>query len=127
MARLHFTKENMPKTREEFQHALKEAIAKSNPVDDLLELAIGLHDYELEYGMTSVAFFEKYQRGEMGDAMPFIKWAGRYQIYIDLKNKLKATLKQRTNARQVETQSVTRLRDKRQMPKETNSTRRSKK
>jgi len=92
MARVKFTKENMPKTREEFQRALKEAMSQSNPVDDLLELAVELHDYELEYGMTSAAFFAKYQRGEMGDAMPFIKWAGNYQLYVNLKNNIQASL-----------------------------------
>jgi len=82
----------MPKTREEFQRALKEALAASNPIDDLLELAVELHGYEQQYGMTSEIFFEKYQRGEMGDAMPFIKWAGRYQLYLDLKSKIEMSL-----------------------------------
>ena len=63
------------------QRAVKEAMARSNPIDDLLEMAVELHDLELKYGMTSAVFFEKYQRGEMGDAMPFIHWAGRYQMY----------------------------------------------
>jgi hypothetical protein len=92
MAKVEFTKANLPKTREEFQRALKEAMARSNPVDDLLELAVELHDLELKYGMTSAVFFEKYQRGEMGDAMPFIHWAGRYQMYLDLKNNIQVNL-----------------------------------
>ncbi|MBI4789581.1 MAG: hypothetical protein HY782_21335 [Chloroflexi bacterium] len=65
---------------------------KSHAVDDLLSLSQQLSEFERQYGMSSAVFFEKYSRGEMGDAMPFIKWAGRYQLYLDLKIKIEKSL-----------------------------------
>ncbi len=91
MAKVEFTKGNIP-TRDELARIIEEMKAKSNPVDDLLSLARDLTEFEREYAMTSEEFFAKYSRGEMGDAMPFVKWAGRYQLYLDLKNKIQTSL-----------------------------------
>ena len=80
MARVHFTKENLPKTKREFQRVLKEAMARSNPLDDLLDLAVELHGYEQKYEMTSAEFYPRYHRGEFSDDMMHatMKWAMAY-------------------------------------------------
>jgi len=31
-------------------------------------------------------------RGEMGDALPFIKWAGRYELYLEAKQELESQI-----------------------------------
>jgi hypothetical protein len=84
MTTLRFAQENWP-VPEEFQQMLKDALEKSNPVDDLLELAEELRAYEQKYGMTSEEFFGRFQRGELGDAMDFIDWAGAYNLFLDRK------------------------------------------
>lgn len=87
MAKVEFTKENMPKTREEFQRALKEVMARSNPIDDLLEMAVELHDYEREYNMTSADFYPRYQRGEFDDDTMHatMRWAMAYEQFTLVK------------------------------------------
>jgi hypothetical protein len=94
MAKVEFTKANLPKTRAGFQRALKEAMARSNPVDDLLELAVELHDYERQYGMTSSAFYPRYQRAEFDDDTmhAMMKWAAAYDHFIVVKKRVENAL-----------------------------------
>ena len=93
MPKLSFTSENM-QTPEEFQHMLAEAMAESNPVDELLELAQDLREYERKYEMKSSEFFERFQRGELGDDMDWIDWAGTYQLFQRLKRRMELALMQ---------------------------------
>ncbi|OGO36395.1 MAG: hypothetical protein A2Z03_00605 [Chloroflexi bacterium RBG_16_56_8] len=59
---------------------MKEAMARSNPLDDLLDLAVELHGYEQKYEMTSAEFYPRYHRGEFSDDMMHatMKWAMAY-------------------------------------------------
>ncbi len=91
MAKVEFSKGNIP-TREELGRIIAEMKGKSTALDDLLSLARELTEFEHQYGMTSDIFFAKYSRGEIEDAMPFVKWAGRYQLYLDLKSKIQTSL-----------------------------------
>ncbi|MGQ9627847.1 MAG: hypothetical protein ACUVV0_13195 [Anaerolineae bacterium] len=91
MVKLHFTKENMPSSSEEFMQALKEAWEKSNPIDDFVEVVRELTLLERQYGMTSQDFYEKFQRGELGDESDFFHWATRYEIYLEMKETLEKT------------------------------------
>ena len=77
MAQLTFTQENLP-TPEEFRLLLLEAWLSSNPLDELLELAEQLQGYEQRYGISSSDFYERYQRGEMGDEREIMRWAMLY-------------------------------------------------
>ena len=82
MAKLSYTQETMPKSSEEFQRDLAEAIAKSNPIDDLLELAAELRDYEKKYGMESDEFYRKYKAGVLDDELQHcMEWAAFYRMY----------------------------------------------
>lgn len=101
MARLSFTSENMPKP-EEFQQMLTEAMAESNPVDELLELARELQEYERKYEMSSSEFFERFQQGELGDDMDWIDWAGAYQLFQRLKRRMELALMQAAIGAQAE-------------------------
>ena len=91
MVTLHFTKENMP-TPEEFQWMLKEATARSNPVDELIELWRELYELEQRYGMSSAEFYEKYQKGELGDDGDIMHWAIVYDSFLRRKQLLEAAL-----------------------------------
>jgi len=48
-----------------------------------------LMDFEKRYKMASEDFFEKMERGEMGDSLDFIEWAGEYELLLKSKEKLK--------------------------------------
>lgn len=93
MVKLHFTKENMP-TPEEFRRMLDEALARSNPIDELLELLRDLVAYEEQYNMASEEFYERFMRGELGDAGDYISWAGYYETYLRFKHRIGEGLKQ---------------------------------
>ena len=94
MVRVNYTKENAPKTRQEFQRTLKEAMARSNPIDDLLALAVELHDYEQKYRMTSADFYPRYQHGEFDDDMMHVtmKWAMAYDHFLLVKGQVESAL-----------------------------------
>jgi hypothetical protein len=91
MARLTFTQENLP-TPEEFRRLLLEAWLSSNPVDELLELAERLREYEQRYEMSSSDFYERYQRGEMGDEREIMHWAMLYGTFIEHRSRVEAAL-----------------------------------
>lgn len=71
---------------------LDEARRDANPLDDLLVLNRELLAFERQYGMTSVEFYTRYKRGEMGDDMDFIRWVGRYRLYRELKEEIDRSL-----------------------------------
>jgi len=70
---------------DEFRKRLKEAIKRNTPVDDLCELSEELVIYEQKYGIKSPVFYDKFMRGEMGDARDFIQWSGKYEMFLKLK------------------------------------------
>jgi len=91
MSAVTFEQNNLP-GREEMNRLFEEMRQRDNPVEDLIELTQTLTRLEQQYDMTSARFFEKYQRGEMGDAADFVKWAGHYHLYLDLKRKIELSL-----------------------------------
>lgn len=83
MARFVFTKENMP-TPEEFRVMLEEAPPRS-ATEYLHDLSRDLFAFESKFNMSSDVFYARFMRGETGDEMPFIEWAGCYEIYVEAK------------------------------------------
>jgi len=82
----------MPETREELSRLLEEAQRDGNPLDDLLALNRQLLSFERQYDMSSVEFYTRYKRGEMGDDLNFVRWAGRYRLYCELKEEIEKGL-----------------------------------
>jgi hypothetical protein len=91
MGTFRFEKDNIP-TREELAQIIRELKARNRPVDDLVDLAQTLMRFEQQHDMSSTEFYERFNRGEMGDDMDFVKWAGRYRLYLDLKRKIELSL-----------------------------------
>jgi hypothetical protein len=54
-------------------------------VEELLRLERKLSQFEREYDLSSAEFFRRYESGEMGDDLSFVRWAGRYRLYQSLK------------------------------------------
>ncbi len=91
MPRLTF-KDKLP-SPDEFKKALAQAMANTNPVDDLLELANQLWDFEQQYHMSSVDFYEKYEAGSLDDELQHcIEWAATYDFFIKTKRNLEMAL-----------------------------------
>ncbi|MCX6030317.1 MAG: hypothetical protein NT169_13610 [Chloroflexi bacterium] len=89
---LEYTQETLPKTREEFVRLLESARQNADPLDDLLSLSRQLLTLEQRHDMTSDDFYVRYKRGELGDSMDFIRWAGRYRLYRELKDEINQSL-----------------------------------
>lgn len=47
-----------------------------------------LQDFETRYGLPSADFYQKYERGELGDAMDFFEWAGLFELQQNLVEKI---------------------------------------
>lgn len=91
MPKLTF-KDKLPPV-DEFQKVLAQAMASTNPVDDLLELANDLWGFEQKYQMSSADFYEKYQAGLLEDELQHcIEWVATYDFFIKIKRKLESAL-----------------------------------
>ncbi len=93
MTTLRFHQGNWP-APQVFEQQVRDALARSNPVDDLLELYRELQKYEQKYAISSEEFFQRFQQGELGDDLDFIDWAGAYRLFLDRKIRVEAALMQ---------------------------------
>ena len=70
----------------------KQTIQYSSPVDALIAVSKRLSIYEHQHKMESEAFFDRYSRGELGDAVDFVEWANDYRHYIALRQEIEQRL-----------------------------------
>ncbi len=77
---------------EQFVLQLREVSAQYDPVDKLLSLERDMALFEQTHGLTSSEFFRRYQAGTMGDSIEYVRWAGRYKLYQNLKNLISSSL-----------------------------------
>lgn len=88
-----FDDKTMP-SPEQFAHLLQSDDAQYDPVEELLSLERELAEFEQRYSVehqetiSSAEFYKRYHAGQMGDAIEFIRWAGRYKLYQRLKRGL---------------------------------------
>jgi hypothetical protein len=64
----------------------------TSPVEALAAVIRSLVAYEQRYQMSSADFYDRYQRGEIGDSIDFVEWAGDYQHYQAIKEELERKL-----------------------------------
>jgi hypothetical protein len=86
-----FTAENWPESATEFRRALQEAWRGGAPIDDFVQLVRDLTLLEQKHGLSSAEFYERYQRGEMGDEVESMRWASKFEIYEEMKEDLDKT------------------------------------
>jgi hypothetical protein len=48
-----------------------------------------LRTFEERYRMDSATFYQRFEAGELGDAMDFCEWAGLYELRQDLLEKIR--------------------------------------
>jgi hypothetical protein len=53
------------------------------------ELCAELDYFERQYALKSSEFYEKFQRGEMGDDVDFVEWYGAWRMYQNTLESLK--------------------------------------
>ena len=76
----------------EFKALLEQTEMRSSTLDYVLRLQRELVAFEDEYNLASDVFYARFMRGEMGDDLPFIKWAGRYELYLEVKQEIEVQL-----------------------------------
>ncbi|MFQ5612728.1 MAG: hypothetical protein ACE5H9_11410 [Anaerolineae bacterium] len=91
MTELTFTQDNLPSPTE-FRELLKQAEMRSSIMDELLRLLRQLVAFERKYDLASDVFYARFMRGEMGDELDFIRWAGRYELYLEAKQEVDSKL-----------------------------------
>ncbi len=85
------TTENCPECATQFRRVLQESWNGSAPIDDLVQLVRDLTLLEQKHGLSSAEFYQRYQRGEMGDEMEIMRWASKFEIYEKMKEDLDNT------------------------------------
>ena len=55
-----------------------------DPKESLRERVRQLQRFEKKFGMSSVAFYQKYRAGKMGDSAAVMRWAAVYAAYLSL-------------------------------------------
>lgn len=48
-----------------------------------------LCEFERRYGMESPTFYQRFEAGELNDAMDFFEWAGLYELRQDILEKIR--------------------------------------
>lgn len=89
---LLFTEDTLLPARNGFLRLLQQTAEQYDPVEKLLSIDRELVAFEQKHGMLSTEFYERFEVGELGDAMDFIRWAGRYELYVHLKEMISAGL-----------------------------------
>lgn len=65
----------------------------TSPVDALVSVSKQLSVYESRHGMDSETFFDRYQKGEVGDEVESVEWANAYLHYVALHQQLENQLR----------------------------------
>ena len=67
----------------ERQRAMR-SLKRPDPQESLRERVRQLQRFEKKLGISSVAFYQKYQTGKMGDGAEMMRWAAAYESYLSL-------------------------------------------
>lgn len=95
MAKITITKDNLL-SLDEFKALLEQTETRSSTMDYMFRLLRELVAYEDKHNMATDVFYARFMRGEMGDDLPFIKWAGRYELYLEAKQEIANQLSSKT-------------------------------
>lgn len=87
MAKITITKDNLL-TVAEFKALLEKAETRSSTMDYILRLQRELVTFEEKFNIATDVFYARFMRGEMGDDLSFIKWAGRYELYLEARQEI---------------------------------------
>jgi hypothetical protein len=64
----------------------------ANPVDDLIELANSLWQFEGQYQRSSAEFYSAYQAGSLDDELQHnVEWAATYEAFLKTKSTVESS------------------------------------
>ena len=55
---------------------------------EIVKIQIDLNEFEKKYEMSTLNFYGKFEKGELGDSKDFIIWSGIYELQLDSKQRL---------------------------------------
>ncbi|NHZ71656.1 MAG: hypothetical protein GWP17_01025 [Aquificales bacterium] len=84
MPKTIYTQQNVPTSGQILREQLNAALDNSTALDDFVLLIQELTKLEIRHGMTSQAFWQQFQAGEMGDDIEWMRWANKYEIYLEM-------------------------------------------
>ncbi len=88
MAFVSFTHQSMPTTTDALIAALRSALDQTSPLDDFIRIIRDLTRFESTYQMSSSEFFVRFEKGEMDDRVDYVRWANKYEIFLEIKKDL---------------------------------------
>lgn len=91
MAKITITKDNLL-SLDEFKALLEQTETRSSTMDYIFRLLRELVSFEDKYNIATDVFYARFMRGELGDELPFIKWAGRYELYLEARQEIDSRL-----------------------------------
>lgn len=91
MAKITITKDNLLSLAE-FKALLEQMETRTSAMDYVFRLLREISAFEEKYNMASDVFYARFTRGEMGDDLPFIMWAGQYELYLEAKHEIVSQL-----------------------------------
>ena len=65
----------------------------TSPLDALVSVSKQLSLYENQRGMDSETFFDRYQKGLIGDEAELVEWENAYRNYVALYQQLESHLR----------------------------------
>jgi hypothetical protein len=71
----------------------KQREINTSPLDALVAVSKQLSLYENQHSMDSETFFDRYQKGLIGDEAESVEWANAYQHYVALHQQLENQLR----------------------------------
>ena len=69
----------------------------ASPLNALVSVSKQLGLYENQHGMDSETFFDRYQKGLIGDEAKLVEWANAYLHYVTLYQQLESHLRDDRN------------------------------
>lgn len=70
----------------------KKRITYDSIVDAFTSIAKRLSVYEERYQISSEDFYDRFNKGLLGDALDYVEWANDYQHFLALKQELEERL-----------------------------------
>jgi hypothetical protein len=71
----------------------KQRAIYTSPLDALVAVSKQLSLYEDRHGMDSETFFDRYQKGLIGDDAESVEWSNAYRHYVALHQQLESQLR----------------------------------
>ena len=91
MQKITMTQDNLL-TPEEFKEWLEQSNENISPLEEMRLLMREMITFEQKHKMRTEEFYARFRRGEMGDGMDVMEWAGVYELYLDAKAEVESQM-----------------------------------